>query len=386
MNMMAQVKPAAQDRFTFEALAGCPDDVDRIAAAPDHAFLRSAWFRAAGVERTLLVRRACGEPVMAFPITPAGPPQLGATATAGCYWPFRAIPVAADLGTPELAAIMDDRQVRAALGPLWRMGPFYADDAGGASMMRAAAAAGWTVLTRRLGHIFLLDVAEQQSAGPWPRSSTLKRIRNYERQLGQHGEVELQRVRGADWSADIFDALAQIEEKSWVAATDRSGAKFISPRHRAFWEAATADPVLASMLSSLIVRVAGRPVAFCFDLNVGDLQYSIAGSFDADLARLKVGKIATYRNIEWALESGIGRIDWGAGDGGYKGEIGAAQGSEIIDCLFVRSPAMASLLRRKWEGALPRGGDEAGWLPIGRREMLIIASLATAAAFGTIAE
>jgi CelD/BcsL family acetyltransferase involved in cellulose biosynthesis len=388
MNMMARVEPAADDGLTLEMLSGCPAVIDAIAlaAAPDRAFLRSAWFRAAGAERTLLVRRGSGEPLAAFPLAPAGPPQLGATATAGSYWPFRSIPHAADASPHDLTAMMGHSRTRAALGPLWRMGPFYADDPGSASLMRAAAASGWTMLTRRLGHTFSLHVAALQAAGPWPRPSTLKRIRNYERQLGQHGAVEFQQVSGAGWTAEAFDALAQVEENSWVAATDRSGAKFISAKHRAFWQDVAADPVLASMLSALIVRVADRPVAFCFDLNVGSLQYSIAGSYDAAFAKVKVGKIATYRNIAWALEQGITRFDWGAGDSGYKSEIGAVRGSEIVDCLFVRSPAVAALLRRKWEGAPAGEGDEAGWLPVGRREMLIIGSLATAAAFGAMAE
>jgi CelD/BcsL family acetyltransferase involved in cellulose biosynthesis len=140
------------------------------------------------------------------------------------------------------------------------------------------------------------------------------------------------------------------------------------------------------MLSALIVRVGERPIAFCFDLNVGDLQYAIAGSFDAEFARLKAGKIATYRNIEWAIERGIGRIDWGAGDSGYKREIGAQQGSEIVDCLFVRNPLAATLLRPRWEGAREQAGDRAGRLPIGPTEGLLLASLATAAAVTAMAE
>jgi CelD/BcsL family acetyltransferase involved in cellulose biosynthesis len=242
------------------------------------------------------------------------------------------------------------------------------------------------MLTRRLGHTYCLDIAAEREAGPWPRPTTLKRIRNYERQLARTGPLSFRRVSGEDWTPAIFDELAAIEAASWVAETDRSGAKFLNPRHRAFWEEAVADPALAQMLSAFILRVGERPVAFCFDLNVGELQYAIAGSFDAQFSRLKAGKIATYRNIEWAIERGISRIDWGAGDSGYKSEIGAQRGSEIIDCLFVRSPIVASLLRPKWEGAREQEGDRAGRLPIGSTEALLLASFATAAAVTAMAE
>jgi CelD/BcsL family acetyltransferase involved in cellulose biosynthesis len=305
---------------------------------------------------------------------------------AGPYWPFRSPLLSPELGSGDVAAILRSGGARKALGPLWRMGPFYRDDAMAAKVVRGAASAGWSVLTRSLGYTYSLDIAAQQTKGPWPRPSTLKRIRNYERQLARIGPLSFRRISGEDWSPAILDELAEVEAASWVGGTDRTGAKFVNPRQRAFWEQALADPVVAGMLSAFILRVGERPIAFCFDLNCGDLQYAIAGSFDARFARLKAGKIATYRNIEWAVDRGIRRIDWGAGDSGYKSEIGAEKGSEIIDCLFVRNPLVATLLRPKWEGAQEQEGDPAGRLPIGRREQLLIASIATAAAIGAMAE
>jgi CelD/BcsL family acetyltransferase involved in cellulose biosynthesis len=389
MSMMTRVERAATTGFTLQVAPGCPAALDALAstAAADHGFLRAVWFKAAGAERTLIASDPSGRPLAAFPLVPAGPVQLGANAVPGAYWPFRSAVLSADLGHRELAGILRDPAARRALGPLWRMGPFYADDRAGALLREAASASGWTILTRRLGHSFALDLQAAREDGAWPRRSTLKRIRNYERQLAQAGPLTFDRVTGCDWSPAMLDDLAAVEENSWVARdTDRSGAKFINPANRAFWQAAVADPALADMLSAFILRIAGRPIAFCFDLNVGDLQYAVAGSYDEGFARQKVGKIATYRNIDWAIERGIARIDWGAGDSGYKTEIGAVQGSEIIDCLFTRSPIAAALLRPKWEGAATREGEAAGLLPIGRREMLVLGSLATAATFGIMAE
>lgn len=367
--------------------AGVPDAVDRLAAAldPDQAFLRVAWFRAAGAESTLLVQGANGAPLAAFPTVGAGPKAIGARAVAGSYWPFRTVPISPRLGDSRLQSVLADHRTRAALGPLWRLGPFYEDDPGGARLIEAAQEAGWTALTRRIGETYLLEVAELRAQGPWPRPSTLKRIRNYERQLGK---VSYERVSGSGWSAAVFDALAEVEAASWIATrTDRSGAKFLNKSSRAFWERASADPALAEMMSALILSVGGKPAAFCFDLNVGTLQYSIAGSYDAALAKLKPGKIATYRNIEWALERGITRIDWGAGDGGYKREMGAAKGPSIVDCLFVRSGFVASMLRPRWERPVRDGsGDDGRKLPLSRRELLLLASLITAAAAGALAE
>ncbi|HEY0324584.1 MAG TPA: GNAT family N-acetyltransferase [Allosphingosinicella sp.] len=384
MNLPAREAKAAP--LAVRAVAGVPDSLDRLADTldPDHAFLRAAWFRAAGADSTLLAEAAGGSLLAAFPTIAAGPPALGARAVVGAYWPFRTVPISPKLSGDDLVALLADPRAKAALGPLWRMGPFYEDDPAGARLIDAAARAGWTMLTRSLGHSYMLEIAEQRATGPWPRPSTLKRIRNYERQLG---EVSLERVSGGDWSPAIFDALREVEAASWIASrTDGSGAKFLNAASRAFWETAAADPVLAEMMSALILRVGGKPVAFCFDLNVGTLQYSIAGSYDAAFAKLKPGKIATYRNIEWALERGIMRIDWGAGDGGYKREIGAVQGPQIVDCLFVRNGFVASILRPRWKRPVSGGGDDARKLPLRRRDLLLIASLITAATAGALAE
>jgi CelD/BcsL family acetyltransferase involved in cellulose biosynthesis len=388
MNMVTRVEPAVDTRFDYELVAGPAPALDQLAGdlPPEYGFLRGAWFAAAGAERNLVVTSSGGRLVAAFPLVTAGPPALRASAVAGPYWPFRSPLLSPSLGSRDIAAILASSAGRSAFGPLWRMGPCYRDEVIAAKIMRGAAAAGWSVLTRRLGHMYSLDIGAAQGAGPWPRPSTLKRIRNYERQIARSGPINVRRISGSDWSPKIFDELAAVEAASWVGRTDRAGAKFVNPRHRAFWEGATADPVLAEMLSAFILRVGERPIAFCFDLNAGPLQYAIAGSFDEGFARQKVGKIATYRNIDWAIERGIARIDWGAGDSGYKTEIGAVQGSEIIDCLFTRSPIAAALLRPKWEGAATREGEAAGLLPIGRREMLVLGSLATAATFGMMAE
>lgn len=389
MNLPASAAAAAEtgQPLTISVAAGVPEALDRLAGSLDldHGFLRAAWFQAAGADSTLLVTGADGAPLAAFPTTRAGPAAIGARAVVGAYWPFRTVPISARLGAAQLEAMLADPRARAALGPLWRMGPFYEDDPAGARLIEAAPKAGWTILTRSLGNTFMLEVAELRAQGPWPRPSTLKRIRNYERQLG---EVSYERISGSDWSPAVFDALAEIEAASWIASrTDGSGAKFLNASSRAFWEKAAADPVLAEMMSALILRVDGTPAAFCFDLNVGTLQYSIAGSYDAAFAKLKPGKIATYRNIEWALERGITRIDWGAGDGGYKSEIGAVKGPRIVDCLFVRNAFVASMLRPRWERPVNDGsGDDARKLPLSRRELLLLASLITAATAGALAE
>jgi CelD/BcsL family acetyltransferase involved in cellulose biosynthesis len=140
------------------------------------------------------------------------------------------------------------------------------------------------------------------------------------------------------------------------------------------------------MLSAIIVRLDGRPVAFSFDVHAGDLQYGIAGTYDQEFRRCHVGKLAIETSLLWAAERGVTRFDWGAGDSGYKTEMGFKAGPEIVDCLFVRRAAMARVLRSRWERNSTEEGDDGRRLPIGPAEALVLASLATAAAVTAMAE
>lgn len=388
MTEMAQTAlPHRAARVELVEAPGCPAEIDLLSrrAAPEHRFLTAAWYRAAGADATLIARNE-GAAIAAFPTLAAGPPALGARAVAGLYWPFRNVLLAAQASneqvTQALAAIRSDNL----LGPLWRLGPVYADDPSAARLLLLAPAAGWTVLSRSLGHTYVLDVAKARSGGgAWPRPSTLKRLAGYERQLRALGTVAIDKVTGAGWSSDILDAMAAVEARSWIAeATDGTGAKFLVPAHRAFWERCIADPELAEMLSAVIVRIDGRPIAFSLDLTVGTLQYGIAGTYDAEFGPHRVGKLATERNLAWAVERGVTRIDWGAGDSGYKRQTGFEAGSEIVDCLLVRTAIVAALLRPKWTRA--GGSVDARGLPLTRRESALLGTLITAATVTAMAE
>lgn len=332
---------------------GLPDAIDEAAAndRAEHGFLAAAWYRAAsaGGATTLVARRPDGRVVAALPTEPIHRLALGGRAVPGCYWPYRGFPIAADISDEELAAFLADPLSRATLGPLWRLGPVREDDAAAARAVAAGRAAGWTVLRRRIATSFVLDVAELRAAGPWPRRSTLKKNRWFERQLGLEGALRFAFVAGADWSGEVFDTLARIEERSWLPArTDARDAKFLAPRHRRFWEGAARDPAVAARMQAAILYVGTVPAAFQFDLACGATRYAIANSYDARFARHSPGRVLCYRNFERLEAEGVRRIDWGAGDPGYKRTMGAKADAEIVDHLFVRSGSAAALVGRFW--------------------------------------
>ena len=349
-------------QMNVEVEADFPVFIDEVAERADasRGFLRAAWY-AAGRRRdgrTLVARGTDGAAVAALPLTPIKPFLPKGRAVAGSYWPFRAPVLAADACADAcadaVAAMVAHRAARRLLSPLWRMGPVYDDDPGAVMLLRALRDGGWTVLTRRLGTAWRFDLRAAAAAGAWPRKSTLKRLRSYQRQLGEQGEVRLRMLSGAQWDADMFDVLRGIESRSWVGTdTDGQGAKFLTDAQRAHWRDVVRDPWLAARLSVTVLHVGDRAIAFSFDLRSGPVQYSIASSYDRDYAAWRPGKIVTYHQFGEALEQGVETIDLGAGDGGYKREIGARPGPAIHDYLIVRHRPLAALLRRRWES----GGD-----------------------------
>jgi CelD/BcsL family acetyltransferase involved in cellulose biosynthesis len=316
------------------------DVADR--ADPRHAYLRASWF--ADAERTLEARRG-GTAIAALPIVR----RRGVAGVAGCYWPYRSFPIAADASDAELTGFLARRDVRRALGPAWRIGPVREDDPTAVRLGWIAKESGWTILRRPLGTSFLLDVAGPRREGGWPRNTTLRKNRWFEKQLGADGALEFGFFTGSDWTPALFDTLAEIERKSWIASrTDARDAKFLAPHHRRFWENAASDPVLAGMMRAAVLTVGGRPAAFLFSILSGRTLYAIANSYDQAFARHSPGRVLTYRELA-LLIGAIDEVDWGAGDPGYKTTMGAVPGPAIVDLLLVRPRPLALLLRPIWE-------------------------------------
>jgi len=352
--------PRLPPTLSVEAVDGLASAIDSVAeaAAEPYRFLRYGWYAAAltaygGQARTLTVTRE-KEPVAALPYVRSGPRLAGIGAVPGCYWPFRSFPVAADAGV-ECGELLLERLGREI--SVLRIGPVYDGDPALEMLREAAAVCGWTAIDRRVAPSFLLDMAGLRAEGTWPRNSTLRKNRFHEKHLGGHGALDWRFVSGADWSDAAFDDLAAVEEKSWIAArTDGSDAKFLRTGHGAFWRAAAADPVLAKMMWAAVLHVDGEPAAFSFDLNAGALKYAIANSYDPQYAKHSPGKLLYYRNLIRAIDDGMTRVDWGAGDTGYKRTIGAEDGPMIRDWLFVR-PGAAGIAAKMLRGAWRRSGQ-----------------------------
>lgn len=326
-----------------------PEAVAEAARAgdPARAFLRPAWFGAAAGEG-VSARRGSGEALAAIPLAFAGKGPFRIRQVPGSYWPFRSLPLAAACSADDLAAILSAAEARRALGPAWRLGPVYADDPAVALLAAAAPRAGRAVLTRSLGTAFELDLAALTASGSWPGTSTLRKNRWHERRLAEQGELDFRHLTSAEVGPEVFDAIAAIEAESWVAAAaGGADAKFLNPAHRAHWQRAAADPELAAMLFASILTIGGAPAAFTFGIEAGATRWYVANGYADRFRKHSPGRMLLYRDFQRAAAAGVTRIGWGAGDPGYKAEMGARPGPEILDLLIVRR-ALAPLLRPFW--------------------------------------
>ena len=356
----------ASSRLTVAAVEGFPPEINTLAACnlAGHGFLRAAWYaaRAPNSGRTLLVRRGGDGPVLAAIPTIAFGPMIGrGRKVPGSYWPLRSPLFAPDCDVFELAHALDHDAARC-LGPVWRVGPARADDPAITLLIAAAQLANWTVLARPAGTSWMIDLDAARARG-WPHASSARKLRAAWRRLEELGTPRWRYVRGAEWNLAALEDMGRIEAESWIArTTDGSGAKFMTPAQRAVWSHVLTDPVLAEKLSATILMLGDRPIAFSFDLDDGPVQYGIAGSYAEDLKRFYIGKLANHRAIEDAIAAGQSVTDMGAGDNGYKRDMGAERGYDLSDLLFVRSRTAAPLLARVWGAALPPSPSSAAMI------------------------
>jgi CelD/BcsL family acetyltransferase involved in cellulose biosynthesis len=177
----------------------------------------------------------------------------------------------------------------------------------------------------------------------------LRKNRWLERRLAETGPLEFRSVTDSGWSAETLALFAQIERESWIAReADARDTKFLAERSRSLWEGVIRDPKLREMLVGSVLLVGGEPAAFTFGLRCGDRLHVIANSYSERFREGSPGRILLYRKFQAAAEAGVITIDWGAGDPGYKSEMGARPGPDIVDCLFVRGRAAAAIARPLW--------------------------------------
>ena len=150
--------------------------------------------------------------------------------------------------------------------------------------------------------------------------------------------------------AELTGLLARREVRSFLTPVWRMGPVFAD------------DPTAARLREAAPAAgwtVLARHLGTSFELDFHRLRAEGPWPRTSSQAsnRRRERKLAAHGELEFRFltgrdwtdaDRGITRVDWGSGDAGYKSEMGATQGPEIVDLLFVRAGLPAAALRRWW--------------------------------------
>lgn len=353
MGFFHPVPLTAEGDVTVSIISGASTALDLCAesAAPSHAFQRAAWFGGSQdrAMTTLVARRPPdGKVLAAIPVERRRSGPVRIAQLSGPYWPHRSFPVAEDAKVEDLVHLLSDPGARTALGRVWRAGPLLADDPSTLLLAEAADRSGWTRICRSLGTTYRVDL-EALTRSAWPSTKTLRKNRWLERKLAAAGPIDFRSCSGSQWTDELFGQLASIESRSWVGREAASrDTKFLCETSMSHWRRAAGDPEIAKRLICSLLLVAGEPAAFTFMLRSGDRLHIIANSYDARFAVGSPGRVLLYRDLREAAQSGVRIVEWGQGDPGYKTEMGAEPGPELVDWLIFRDPSLAAFAGSFW--------------------------------------
>lgn len=162
-------------------------------------------------------------------------------------------------------------------------------------------------------------------------SSSMKRIRSYERRMEREGEARIEHFHTPEGETlkRMLQDISCSEKRSWVAG-EGGFPRFTPGNSLAFWEQVCADQLVPKgQLDAWIAYFNGEPVAFRYTLTVGTTRYLIANQYVEQFAQYRLGWILYLRDMEDCAQRGVRAIDMGSGDLHYKSRWGGVE--EAVD-------------------------------------------------------
>ncbi len=183
-------------------------------------------------------------------------------------------------------------------------------------------------------------------------AKTAKRIAGYARRFAREPGASIEHVRRPDAAAAaaLFEALGEVERRSWLA---RAGGdlRFADTHDRDFWMRVT-DQCLTpgDHLDVWLARLHGRPIAFRVVLSAGAASYMIANQYAEDAAEFRLGWVLYLEHLRAAAERGTRFIDSAPGDIHYKGRLGGVEAEMRTDEFVFRPTPRGWALARLLSG------------------------------------
>jgi CelD/BcsL family acetyltransferase involved in cellulose biosynthesis len=167
----------------------------------------------------------------------------------------------------------------------------------------AAVAAGYRVLTRPLQESPYVPVS-----GDWDDyAATLRKMlkdlaRRARRLEAEHGSVSYSVETGGSGLEEALETGFELEASGWKG---RRGTAIASrPETTMFYTDVARWAAERDWLRLAFLSVAGRPIAFEFDLEVDDVIYNLKPGYDEDFGRFAPGKLLAEQRIRGAFAAG----------------------------------------------------------------------------------
>ncbi len=157
-------------------------------------------------------------------------------------------------------------------------------------------------------------------------SKMLKRIGNFSRKLELNHRVEVRHSRQPSDTdaAELLQALAQVEERSWLVNDPTGHPRFQNTQDQRFWAELIHDWLKPQgFLDAWVMSIDGQPASFVFAVTCGTTRYVIANQFDEAFTEYRTGSILYRQMFEEGYSRGVTRYDFGTNEIHYKSQWGA---------------------------------------------------------------
>lgn len=203
------------------------------------------------------------------------------------------------------------------------------------------------------------DECQQTTLG----CKSLRKIRNYENKLASDHRLELLHLGypSATETTDLLAALAQIEQRSWLADDPRGHPRFTGPVEQHFWSELIQNWLAPQgFFDSWLMLADNQPISFVVAATVGSTRYVIASNYDEAWGKYRVGFQLYRQMFEEGYSRGVTRYDFGTNELHYKSHWGAKP-ADHVDSFTVSVNHMVSSfwnaglkLKSLFDGGKPR--------------------------------
>ena len=160
----------------------------------------------------------------------------------------------------------------------------------------------------------------------------LREISRYENKLASDHRLELLHLSypSATETSDLLAALAQVEQRSWLADDPRGRPRFTGAVEQRFWSELIQEWLAPQgFFDSWLLLADNQPISFVVAATVGSTRYVIANNYDEAWSQYRVGSQLYRLMFEEGYSRGVTRYDFGTNELHYKSRWGATAADRV---------------------------------------------------------